>query len=241
MRTQPEVTTIEKQAQIKAGIASRAAQILFSLLFEGAILFLAAGHLDWIWAWVFLGIYLAAILVNSLFMLRGRLETVAERGRPKEMKNWDRVISGLWAVAQYVLLPLIAGLDVRFGLGRDLHFAWHLAGAALFALGLGLFSWAMIANAFFSTVVRIQSERGHSVCRSGPYRIVRHPGYAGAILQGFGIAFLLGSSWALLPAVLAAIMMILRTYFEDRILQAELPGYRDFVQETRYRLLPGVW
>jgi len=241
MSTRPEVNMTEKQAQIRAGIGARAVQILSSLLLEGAILFLASGRLDWTWAWVFLGIYLAGILVNSLFMLRGHRETMAERGRPKEMKKWDMAISGVWAVAQYLLLPLIAGLQVRFGFGQDLPLAWHLAGTALFALGLGLFSWAMIANAFFSTVVRIQSERGHSVCRSGPYRIVRHPGYAGAILQGFGVALVLGSTCALLPAVLAAVMMVLRTFFEDRTLQAELPGYRDFVQETRYRLLPGVW
>ena len=241
MSTQPKVTITEKQAQIRSGIAARAAQVFFSLLFEGAILFLAAGHLDWTWAWVFLGINLATILVNSLFMLRGHRETMAERGRPKEQKKWDKVVSGLWAAGQYVLLPLIAGLNVRFGWGRDLHLAWHLAGAVLFTLGMGLFSWAMITNAFFSTAVRIQSERGHNVCRSGPYRIVRHPGYAGAVLQAFGAALLLGSSWALLPAILCTLMMILRTYFEDRTLQAELPGYMDFVKETRYRLIPGIW
>lgn len=124
MSTKPEVTMTEKQAQIRAGIVTRAAQILFGFLFEGAILFLAAGHLDWTWAWVFLGIYLAGILVNSLFMLRSRRETMAERGRPKEMKNWDMAISGLWALAQSVLLPLTAGLDVRFGWGRELHLTW---------------------------------------------------------------------------------------------------------------------
>ncbi len=241
MSAQPEFKMNEKQAEVRAGIVARIAQIFISLPFVAAILFLAAGTLAWVWAWVYLGIYITALLVNSLFMLGSRRETMAERGRPKEMRSWDMAISGLWALAQYVLLPLVASLDERFSWGRDLPLAWHLVGVALFVLGLGLFCWAMNANSFFSTVVRIQSERGHTVCRSGPYRLVRHPGYAGTILQAFGIALLLGSTWALLPAVLSAILIILRTIFEDRTLQAELPGYRDFTRETRYRLLPGVW
>jgi protein-S-isoprenylcysteine O-methyltransferase Ste14 len=99
----------------------------------------------------------------------------------------------------------------------------------------------MIANAFFSTAVRIQSERGHTVCRSGPYRFVRHPGYVGFILQSLGTPVLLGSWWALIPGVTAVVFMIIRTSWEDRTLQAELPGYRDFVQEVRYRLVPAIW
>jgi len=99
----------------------------------------------------------------------------------------------------------------------------------------------MITNVYFSTVVRIQSDRGHTVCRSGPYRFVRHPGYAGAILQSLGIPFLLGTFWALIPGLIAAALMVIRTALEDRLLQAELPGYLDFVRDVRYRLMPGVW
>jgi len=99
----------------------------------------------------------------------------------------------------------------------------------------------MIANAYFSTAVRIQSDRGHTVCRTGPYRFVRHPGYVGFILQSLGTPFLLGSLWTLVPGITATVLMIIRTSLEDRTLQAELPGYRDFVQEVRYRLVPGIW
>jgi protein-S-isoprenylcysteine O-methyltransferase Ste14 len=109
------------------------------------------------------------------------------------------------------------------------------------AVGYGLAAWAMDANAYFSTVVRIQSERGHTVCRSGPYRFVRHPGYVGYTLQALGMPFLLGSLWALLPALVMAVAMVIRTVLEDRTLQAELPGYREYAQEVRYRLVPGIW
>jgi protein-S-isoprenylcysteine O-methyltransferase Ste14 len=90
----------------------------------------------------------------------------------------------------------------------------------------------MISNVYFSTAVRIQSDRGHAVCRSGPYRFVRHPGYVGFVLQSLGTPILLGSFWALIPGFAAAALMITRTALEDRMLQAELPGYRGFVQEV---------
>ncbi len=242
MNTNSQTPLVKDTADMTTGIALRALQIFFVFALLAVVLFLAAGRLNWTWAWVFLGIYLVDVLINAAFMLRSGRETVAERGRPREkMKDWDKIVSAFWALAQYLALPLVAGLDLRFRWSGDLSLAWHLTGAVIFALGLGLFGWAMITNAFFSTVVRIQSERGQAVCRSGPYRYVRHPGYSGTVLQSLGSAILLGSWWALIPAFLAAACMVARTVLEDRTLQAELPGYRDFAREVRYRLVPGVW
>jgi protein-S-isoprenylcysteine O-methyltransferase Ste14 len=99
----------------------------------------------------------------------------------------------------------------------------------------------MIANAYFSTAVRIQLDRGHTVCRTGPYRFVRHPGYVGFILQSISVPFLLGSWWALIPGIAATVLMIMRTSLEDRTLRAELPGYQDYVWDVRYRLVLGIW
>jgi protein-S-isoprenylcysteine O-methyltransferase Ste14 len=234
-------TTIQDHPKIAAGIAARLGQIVIGFIFEAVVLFLAAGTLNWVWAWVFLGIYIISVSINSAFMMRTSPETIAERGRPGEMKDWDKVVSGLWSVAQFLLLPAVAGLDVRFGWTQGLSTAWHITGIVVFAAGLGLFGWAMITNAFFSTAVRIQSERGQTVCRSGPYRFVRHPGYVGTILQSIGIPFLLGSWWALIAGITAVALIILRTAFEDRTLLTELPGYQDFAKEIRYRLVPGVW
>jgi protein-S-isoprenylcysteine O-methyltransferase Ste14 len=89
--------------------------------------------------------------------------------------------------------------------------------------------------------VRIQTDRGHTVCDTGPYRFVRHPGYVGLILQAVGVPILLGSFWALIPGVAAAVLISIRTSFEDRTLRAELPGYVDYVQRVRWRLIPGIW
>ena len=102
-------------------------------------------------------------------------------------------------------------------------------------------SWALIENRFFSTFVRIQKERGHEVCDSGPYRIVRHPGYAGNLLALPGIVLALGSVWTLIPVVIAITIAVMRTELEDKTLQEELKGYKEYVQRVRYRLIPGLY
>jgi protein-S-isoprenylcysteine O-methyltransferase Ste14 len=231
----------ERDPNILTGIAARAAQIIGVFVFLSVVLFLAAGRINWTWAWIFLGLYVLSVAINSTFLLRTNPETVAERGRPKEMKDWDKIVSGLWGFAQFLAVPLIAGLDNRFGWTREVGAIWHIAGAVIFAVGLAIFGWAMISNAYFSTAVRIQSDRGQTVCRSGPYRFVRHPGYTGTNLQSLGAPILLGSWWGLVPGVVAVILMIIRTAIEDRTLQNELPNYQDYARHVRYRLAPGIW
>jgi protein-S-isoprenylcysteine O-methyltransferase Ste14 len=241
MNTASKIPPTENHPNIVAGIFKRIGTLAIFFVLIGVILFLAAGRLNWTWAWVYLGICLVSVLINGAITLRTNPETIAERGESKMTKKWDKVVSGLYALAMYFALPLVAGLDVRFGRTRDLSVAWHVAGAVVLAVGLELAAWAMIANAYFSTAVRIQSDRGHTVCSTGPYRFIRHPGYVGFILQSISTSFLLGSLWALIPAITATVLMIIRTSLEDRTLQAELPGYQDYVQKVRYHLVPGIW
>jgi protein-S-isoprenylcysteine O-methyltransferase Ste14 len=143
------------------------------------------------------------------------------------------------------LLPLIsgvvAGFDLRLHWGPAFPVTVQWVAAAVVAIGFVIVVWAMWANAYFSAIVRIQEDRGHSVATGGPYRIVRHPGYVGAILFTVAMPVMLGSVLALIPALLAGLVYILRTRREDDTLQAELPGYKEFTQQTRYRLIPGVW
>lgn len=241
MNTKSEIPPIEQHPNVAAGILMRLGQIAIVFVVQALILFLAAGRLNWTWAWVYLGICLVSLAINGTLLLRTSPETIAERGRPKETQDWDKVVGGLWGLVQFLVLPLVAGLDVRFGWTRGLNAAWNVAGGVALAVGLGLGGWAMIANAYFSTAVRIQSDRGQTVCRSGPYRFVRHPGYVGFILQSLGTPLLFGSWWALIPGITAVALMAVRTSWEDRMLQAELPGYPDYAREVRYRLVPGIW
>lgn len=226
--------------EVKAGVAKRLRQIAALVLVYAVLLFGAAGRLDWVWAWVLLGLYGAAILVNGVFLLRNHAETVAARAEAKGQKDWDRRVAGLWAIASLAGL-VVAGLDARFMWTAPLALGWHLAGGVAYLLGFALFSWAMISNAYFIAVVRIQTERGQRVCTSGPYQFVRHPGYFGAILQAFAAPLLLGSVWALIPGALAVLLMVVRTGLEDRMLRAELEGYEAYAQKVRYRLIPGLW
>lgn len=232
--------SVENPPSVASGVIARFAQIGVGFVVEVLILFVGAGRWDWVWAWIFLGIYIATVAINATFIRRTNLEMIAERGRAiSHMRDWDKLVGGLWGGCQYLALPLVAALDVRFGWTGAFGLTGHAAGALLLASGLALFSWAMIVNAYFSSAARIQS--GQTVCRSGPYRVVRHPGYAGAVLQSFGTALLLGSWWALIPAAAATVFIVLRTGLEDRMLRAELAGYDDYVRQVPFRLVPRCW
>ena len=216
-------------------------QILAMFVIMALELFLAAGTIHWVWAWIFLGIGLVSVAINAVLMMRTSPETVAERGRPKETQEWDKWIAGLWFLGQYVFLPILAGLDVRFGWTGEVAIGWHMLGAVMYALSLELSSWAMITNAYFSTAVYIQKDRGQQVCSTGPYHFIRHPGYVGYFFQALSTPLLLGSLWAMLFAIPIALLMVIRTAKEDRMLQEQLPGYMEYSREVKYRLLPGVW
>jgi len=237
----PETQKFARKSNLLNGVLTRAGQILVMFIVMALELILGSGRINWLWAWVFLGISLLSVAINAVFMMRTSPETVAERGKPKEVKDWDKLVGGLWLMGQYFLVPLLAALDFRFGWTGVLGVGWHALGALIYAAGLGLTGWSMITNTYFSTAVRIQSDRGQVVCRSGPYAYVRHPGYVGFFFQALSTPLLLGSLWALLFAIPAGILMFIRTYFEDRMLQAELVGYREYSQEVRYKLFPGVW
>ena len=223
------------------GILARGGQILFIFIFLGLVLFLAAGSLRWIAAWVYIGISITVVLANSILLLRINPGTIAERGTARGWQDWDKLVSGLFALFQYLILPLVAGLDARFHWSGEIGVIWHGLGAAFYAIGMAGTSWAMVSNAYFSTAVRIQSDRGQQVCRSGPYGFIRHPGYTSIILQALSMAVLLGSLWALIPAMAAASLIIIRTALEDQMLQTELAGYVEYTQQVKFRLVPGVW
>jgi protein-S-isoprenylcysteine O-methyltransferase Ste14 len=138
------------------------------------------------------------------------------------------------------LIPLVAGLDALFGWSPTFSLPVKIVSLALILAGYALGSYALIENRFFSGMVRIQKERGHQVVSSGPYRWVRHPGYAGALLTYLFTPILLDSYWAYIPVALLTVVLVIRTSLEDRTLQQELPGYADYAQRTRDRLLPGI-
>lgn len=227
---------------LKAGITKRVGQVFFLIAFQAAMLFLSSGKITWWEAWLYIGAYLVGVFANAAFMLRYNPETIAERAEAREnWKSWDKVIGGLFGVMFFVVMLVVAGLDERFGWTESMSLALQVAALVVFVLGFALFSWSMLSNAFFSSVVRIQDDRKQTVATGGPYRYVRHPGYVGAIIQSLSMPLMLGSWWTLIPGGLAALLLIARTALEDKTLRDELDGYTEYARRVRFRLLPGVW
>jgi protein-S-isoprenylcysteine O-methyltransferase Ste14 len=207
-------------------------------------LFLAAGRLDWWTAWAYVVIYIGMVVAGRVIAFLKNPDLIAERAQAfsgEGVKSWEKFLVPLVALFGPLAVWIVAGLDERFGWSAP--FAPWVQVVALVAVALSylLGNWAMVANRYFSSVVRIQEDRGHTVVTNGPYRFVRHPAYTGSLFGTLAMAIALGSWWALIPAGVDAVGLIVRTGLEDRTLQAELPGYADYARQTRYRLLPGVW
>ena len=159
----------------------------------------------------------------------------------KNAKSWDKVLAPLMAASVGFPVVIVAGLDHRFNWSPEFPLWLIVIGFILISFGYAFATWALAENKFFSSVVRIQTERGHVVCDSGPYRFVRHPGYAGNIPPLLGIVLALESVWTLIPAVVALIIAVIRTALEDQTLQEELSGYRDYARRVHYRLIPWIY
>ncbi len=206
------------------------------------ILTVSAGNFLWINAWVFTGLAFIYKVVYSGTLIIKNPKLLNERGRfiKEDTKPFDKVFFG-FMIPLNLLQSIVAGLDAgRYG-WTHMPLWMNVLGALCMTAAFIFILWAMNVNTHFESTVRIQEDRDHQVCSSGPYRIMRHPGYAGALLAQFGSPLLLGSAWAFVPAVLMAALFVVRTHLEDSTLQNELTGYREYAQTTRYRLLPCIW
>ncbi len=214
------------------------------LLLMPLALFLSAGTLNWTMAWVLIGFTIAFTVFSRVIVARKHPDLLAERARfaeAEDAKRWDRLFVIYVALYGQIVVWVVAGLDWRFGWSLPVPAAWQVAGLAVIVLGYCVGAWAMAVNRFFSAVVRIQKDRGHTTVTTGPYRYVRHPSYIGWILAYLAIPVFLGTLWALVPVGVTAILTVVRTALEDRTLLAELDGYQDYAEHVRYRLVPGVW
>lgn len=206
------------------------------------VLFLAAGRLDWILGWVFIAFWGLPKLVLAFILRWHDPELIVERMTCHE----NTMVYDRWIIPAYYAMTfitiLIAGLDGgRFEWSGTVAVAWIVFAYILNLLGNALASWAVSANPFFSAESRLQHDRNQHVTRRGPYSFIRHPAYLAAILLWPFAGLMLASWWALIPGLMAAILMLLRTSFEDRMLNVDLPGYAEYAREVRYRLFPGIW
>lgn len=206
-----------------------------------AVIFISAGRIDY-WQgliYVIIGIIMSIL---SYTVLRIDPELLKERSKPGEgTKKWDKAILGL-SFLMTISMYITAGLDSgRYHWSPEFHTGYVITGILLTISGQLLFLIAQKQNKFFSSTVRIQTNREHIVCNTGLYKIVRHPAYLGSVIQALGFPLLFGSLWSIIPIGLLIIITITRTHLEDKVLINELQGYQQYSDQTRYRIIPFVW
>ncbi len=226
--------------QLKQAALRRAIVSLGGLLLLLAVALIVPAGIGWTMGWVFLMVFVLQRVMAAVYLWRKNPDIVIARSKLHAgTKGWDKV-------ALLVLILSLTAMFVTAGLDSRLH--WSSAPLWLVVLGYVLLSigtvgsaWVQSVNKFAERGVRIQTERGHKVVNTGPYAIVRHPFYVTIFFFYFGIPLALGSFWALIPATVASLILVVRTVFEDRLLQNELEGYREYASQVRYRLILGVW
>ncbi len=216
--------------------------VLVSLILIAVLLFAGAGRLDWGSGWLFIGVW-GLLKLSLIFLLRWRdPDLLVERAtRHENTQHYDRVIVPVYSVLSFGAI-LVAGIDSgRFGWSGQISSGLIILAYIIYILGNGLSAWAVTSNPFFSAESRLQTDRNQKVTRTGPYRFVRHPAYLALIVLWSVTGILLGSWWAVIPGLVSALLIFIRTVFEDRMLHTELPGYADYARQVRFRLFPGIW
>ena len=208
------------------------------------VLFVCGGDFGWWQAWLYSLLIVVIGIGGRVWAELRHPGLTADRQNSENIqsaKSWDKILAPLMALSISYPLVIVAGLDHRYDWSPDFSLWLNIVGFFLITLGYAFAAWAVAENRFFYSVVVVRTDRGHVVCDSGPYHLVRHPGYAGNILALFGIVLALGSIWTLLPVTAALAVSVLRTVLEDRALQEELPGYRDYARRVPYRLMPKIF
>jgi protein-S-isoprenylcysteine O-methyltransferase Ste14 len=205
----------------------------------GALMFVPAG-VGWRQGWLFFGVFWAFTILSAVYLWRVNPEIYVARSKiHKGTKSWDKVLMIVLLVSLLAIF-LVASLDARYG-WSSVSAPLVVVGYVLFTLGFVVSTWVYAVNKFAEPSVRIQPDRGQEVVDTGPYAIVRHPLYAASIVLFVGMALATRSYWALVPVGFALLVIIVRIILEDRLLQDELAGYKEYASRVRYRLVPGIW
>lgn len=221
-----------------------AVSFILVVVLMGLVPFAAAWRLDWWQAWVYSAIMIGTSFLSRYLVFRKNPGLIAERFRfttTKGIEGWDKLLAPMVAIVGPLLTLIVAGLDKRNAWSPDVSLPLQVVAIVLLLLSGAFGTWAMLENPYFTSAVRIQNDRGQTAITSGPYRFIRHPAYAGSILWWLVTPVILGTLWGIIPAGIQILLFVIRTALEDKTLQEALGGYKEYTQQTRYRLLPGVW
>jgi len=212
----------------------------FGISFFFIFMFIAAGKINYPEGWIYFAVSIFGLIINMATTKNNDL--IKERSKPGfNTQSWDKKI--LSSLAILTIIPyILAGLDSgRFNWSGHFDFRITILGVLFMIIGQIIFTTAKYQNNFFSSVARIQTERNHTVHDQGLYKIIRHPGYLGMILSWLGFPLILNSLYSFIPVLMAIILLIIRTSLEDKLLTNELTGYKEYMQKTKYKILPFVW
>ena len=218
-------------------------QMLFFIVVIPFLPLLISWRWNWWEAWVYAIISILGFAISRMLAARRHPDLITERARFMQHENakpWDKLLAPFLGLGGGLVM-LVAGLDALFGWSPMFSLPLKILSLLVILAGYALGSYALIENRFFSGMVRLQTDRGHQLVSSGPYRWIRHPGYTGALLTYLATPFFLDSRWSFMPVLFITIVLVIRTRLEDEVLQNELEGYRDYTKQVRYRLLPGIW
>ena len=210
----------------------------------GSIFFACAGTTDLDQAWIFFIMIQVFYIIGTVVMAvhnPGLMNIRGARRKLKNTKSWDNTILPIYGAFGFYIQQALMGLDIGRFEWSLLDKSWLIPGIVICTISFIINYWAMYVNTHFESNVRIQTDRGHKVIQNGPYRLIRHPGYTSGILFHMSTPLIVGSFYGLIPGLLATITLIIRTSLEDRTLQNELEGYKEYAQKTRYRLIPWIW
>ncbi len=211
------------------------------LIIQAGLFFLGAWTIFVFRAWIYFSVELIFTAAITILLVNLNPEVIIERGKIHQgSEPWDRKLVRLYMLIGARIMILVAGLDLRFQ-WSDSGPWWMIPGFLLYMLSHVFSTWAYATNRHFEPHVRIQEDRNHQVILTGPYGIVRHPGYMAGVLWPVAVPLILGSWAALTPGIVAIIILIYRTKKEDNFLQENLPGYREYAERVQYRLVPGIW
>ena len=212
------------------------------IIITGMVFFIASGEITNLRVWIYIGVYAVGGIIIGFLLHRKSPKLLNDRGKIQEgTKRLDKYLILTYFLFAIVITPLIAGIDSRLNLTATIPF-YYLYVSIILYLAAAVFSvWPMLHNPFFETTIRIQKDKNHNVIDTGPYRLVRHPGYLGMILNLISLPLALGSLLAVIPLLVMIVLIFIRTYYEDSILQKELNGYAQYCKEVKYRLIPFIW
>lgn len=236
-----KVKHMDNQEEIKKSGIVYIIRIHVQLLILASAYFLAVGSINIGRAWLYFGIAAVTYFTSSMIFIKCNPGLINERSREREnTKPWDKLLLSLYLLVGFLGTHIVAGLDNRFGWSY-LNIIYMIPGAVIYIAAAIIQIKSMMANKYFEATVRIQSDREQQVVKNGPYKIVRHPGYASVMLSFVSIPLLIGSLYALICTAAVFIIMVIRTAMEDKMLKNELPGYLQYTKEVKYRLMPGIW